>query len=93
MFAHNGPRPSTGETGIFAAGLFRIVDAWEGECLEFSAGVFLGVMHRRASRIFRRITVGAGELVIEDWAKGCTLANPGSMSSVKFSPGYGMRLR
>lgn len=94
VFAHNGPRPAESEAGYFGAGLFRIINAWEGECVSFSGGMFLGVMHRRSSRIFRRITLGDTEIVIEDWAVGCTLAQDrASRAQIAFSPGYGARLR
>lgn len=94
VFAHNGPRPQESETGYFGAGLFRIVDAWEGECLTFSPHTFLGVIHQRSSRIFRRITLGDSKIIVEDWAIGCTLSRresaPTPVESVAFSPGYGV---
>jgi hypothetical protein len=90
--AHNGPRPADGEPGYLGVGLFRIVNAWNADCLSFSESGFFGVMYRRSQRIYRRITVNRSHLLIEDWAEGCVLDLSPS-ARIPFSPGYGIRGR
>lgn len=89
---HNGPKPAGQEPGALGIGLFRIVDAWKGECLGFSEAEFFGVMHRRSQRIYRRISVESTRVVVEDWAKGCSLDTSRKML-LAYSPGYGMLMK
>lgn len=91
--AHNGPRPANEEPGSLRVGLFRIVDPWQAECVFFSEIEFVGVMHRRSQRIFRRFVIEPSHLLIEDWASGCTLDLSDVAQRVPFSPGYGIQVR
>jgi hypothetical protein len=91
--AHNGPRPANEEPGSLRVGLFRIVDPWQAECVLFSGVEFVGVMHRRSQRIFRRFVIEPSHLLIQDWAWGCTLDLSDAPERVPFSPGYGIQVR
>lgn len=90
--AHHVPRVAGREPADLTLGTFDLRGAAEGECLYFGPRGFIGRHAGYGAWVYRIIELGAGEIVVHDFAEGgLPLIDP-TPENLPFSPAYGRTL-